>query len=242
PLQKDAGFVLENWKSVSMDVRKGERFPSVTRILQDTMPLNNLLMLLKWKRKMIQELGEEGFLKLNEETLQEGSALHRCIQMYFTGTPLNEIEVGEGNQGHWKSLSTVLPQITDVKATEKHIKHPVLQYGGYLDCLATYKGKLCVIDWKTSKTPKPTLARCFDSPLQTAAYTGAVNFEDSLGLEVENTLLVISYKSGQKAHVHFMPKDTSQFYWEKWLKRLYFYKEMRKRERAARDASDTDTY
>jgi len=32
-----------------------------------------------------------------------------------------------------------------------------------------------VIDWKTSLKPKPSLADCYDFPLQAAAYAGAVN-------------------------------------------------------------------
>ncbi|XP_070578234.1 mitochondrial genome maintenance exonuclease 1-like [Ptychodera flava] len=240
PMLQAADFRKEDWKYISTHTKKSKRFPSVTHVLKETMPLNNFLMLLRWKQKMIREMGEEGFIKFNDQMLKEGRELHKCIQMYLSGTPLDDIDVDEENQGHWKSLSQILPQITDVVAIEKYIRHPILQYAGYLDCLAMYKGKLCVIDWKTSKKPKPTLSKCYDSPLQTAAYTGAVNFCNQLDVEVVNSLLVIAYKNGQKADVHFMPVKSTQFYWEKWLRRLYTYQLLKVKEEEALTESDED--
>ncbi|XP_002738019.2 mitochondrial genome maintenance exonuclease 1-like [Saccoglossus kowalevskii] len=232
PLMKEPGFKKKDW---NIAAKKSGRLPSVTKILQDTMPIQNAIMLLKWKQKMIAELGEKGFIKFNEETLAAGSALHRCIQQYLQGIPMNEINVGKANAGHWKSMASILPQITDVYATEKYVKHPMLSYAGYIDCIATYKGKLCVIDWKTSTKPKPTLLKCYDSPLQTAAYTGATNFDDSINVQVVDTLLVIAYKNGTEAHVHYMPKKTSQYFWEKWLSRLHMYRLMKASEKEALD-------
>lgn len=37
------------------------------------------------------------------------------------------------------------------------------------------RGENCVIDWKTSSRPKPSLDDCFDFPLQVVAYAGAIN-------------------------------------------------------------------
>lgn len=39
------------------------RLPSVTRILQQTMPMEQAFYLERWKQRMIMELGEEGFIE-----------------------------------------------------------------------------------------------------------------------------------------------------------------------------------
>ncbi len=43
---------------------------------------------------------------------------------------------------------------------------------------------LCLIDWKTARKPKPSLADCFDYPLQMAAYAGAINQDPKLDTKV----------------------------------------------------------
>ena len=50
--------------------------------------------------------------------------------------------------------------------------------------LFLHRDELCVIDWKTSLKPKPSLADCYDFPLQAAAYAGAVNQDPHYPIKV----------------------------------------------------------
>ncbi|CAH1262263.1 MGME1 [Branchiostoma lanceolatum] len=195
--------------------------PSVGSILRKTMPPESVLVLERWKARMISELGEEGFKKLQEDTFREGQTIHTAIDELLTGTPERDLTIPEENQGHWASIQHVLADISDVCVVESVVKHPELQYGGILDCVAKYRGQWCLVDWKTSKRLKPTLKQCYDIPLQVAAYTGALNYDDNYGFQVEKALLVIAYGSGDKGHAHLLPPALTEHYWTQWLKRLH---------------------
>ena len=88
---------------------------------------------------------------------------------------------------HMQSVEHILADIGEIKALETSVAHMQLGYMGTFDCLAEYKGTLCLIDWKTSNKPKPTLADCYDYPLQAVAYAGAVNQDPRLNLKVGTT-------------------------------------------------------
>ncbi len=85
---------------------------------------------------------------------------------------------------YMESIQHVLADIGEIKALETPVAHLQLGYMGTFDCLAEYKGTLCLIDWKTSNKPKSSLADCYDYPLQAVAYAGAINQDPHLNLKV----------------------------------------------------------
>ncbi|XP_063247313.1 mitochondrial genome maintenance exonuclease 1 isoform X2 [Prinia subflava] len=190
------------------------KMPSVTRILQQTLSPQQVFYLERWKQKMIEELGKDGF---EEYT--------KTLESIFLSEEMAARDQAEDDTvaGYLSSVGHVLEDISEVKALESGVHHETLQYLGLVDCVAKYRGQLCVIDWKTSEKPKPFLQNTYDNPLQVAAYIGAINHDANYDFQVRCGLIVVAYKNGSPAHPHFMDPDLCSQYWNKWLLRLEEY-------------------
>ncbi|NXI84027.1 MGME1 exonuclease, partial [Rhipidura dahli] len=201
------------------------KMPSVTRILQETLSPQQVFYLERWKKKMIEELGKEGFEEYTKNLFLQGELFHSALESIFLSEEKAAKEQGEDAvmAGYLSSVEHVLEDISEVKALESGVHHETLQYLGLVDCVAKYRGRLCVIDWKTSEKPKPFLQNTYDNPLQVAAYIGAINHDANYDFQVRCGLVVVAYKNGSPAHPHFMDPDLCSHYWNKWLLRLEEY-------------------
>ncbi|PVD26045.1 hypothetical protein C0Q70_13713 [Pomacea canaliculata] len=200
--------------------------PTVNTVLTKTRTEISNFFLLRWRENMIKTLGEDGFKKHQEATIWQGTTFHACIQQYLSGTPAKEIDIKENIEGYWSSLAKVLPDISDIKAVETPVSHPLLFYRGTFDCIAAYKNVLYVIDWKTSNKPKPLINNLFDNPIQVAAYLGAINASTEITSKlgaVDHAAIVVAYENGEAAHVHRMSPALCSYYWNQWCQRLHQY-------------------
>ena len=129
----------------------------------------------------------------------DGHKVHSIIEDFFNedrdfGSLGNRLEESDPDvQDYLVSAMPILkniPMKIHVKALEYPAKHPMLPYCGIIDCIgqvthihgvltvrrfnltkANIEGiGWTVIDWKTSQKRKPTLSKCYDDPLQVAAY------------------------------------------------------------------------
>ncbi|XP_078086281.1 mitochondrial genome maintenance exonuclease 1 [Mustelus asterias] len=219
--EHEPGYVLQ--LPLQRDCSKTS-LPSVTRILQLTMSLEQAFYLERWKRRMITELGQDGFKEYTKNILNRGKLFHSALEETLLSTKIpktNDEEIA----GYLHSVKDILADVTGTRALESVVSHLPLQYMGLVDCVAEYRGKLCVIDWKTSEKPKPYFRNTFDNPLQVAAYAGALNHDDNYNFQVERGLIVVAYKDGSPAHAHFMDCELFLTCWKKWLLRLEKYKD-----------------
>ncbi|NXS11987.1 MGME1 exonuclease, partial [Neodrepanis coruscans] len=201
------------------------KMPSVTRVLQQTLSPQQVFYLERWKQKMIAELGKEGFEEYTKNLFLQGELFHSALESIFLSEEVETKEKSEDDviSGYLASVEHVLGDVSEVKALESAVHHESLQYLGLVDCVAKYRGQLCVIDWKTSEKPKPFLKNTYDNPLQVAAYIGAINHDANYDFQVHCGLIVVAYKDGSPAHPHFMDLDLCSQYWNKWLLRLEEY-------------------
>ncbi|XP_029305520.1 mitochondrial genome maintenance exonuclease 1 [Cottoperca gobio] len=208
--------------------------PSVTRILQQTLSPEQIFYLERWKRKMIAELGEEGFKEYSQNLFRQGKLFHSAVEdimrsgaTWKNRNPSETPECPSEVQGYMESISHVLEDVRAVRATESTVEHAELNYLGIVDCVARYRGVLCLIDWKTSEKPKPFLSNTYDNPVQVAAYAGALNHDSNYKYQVENGLIVVAYKDGSPAHAHKLSAELMLQYWKTWLIRLEEFTEQK---------------
>uniref|UniRef100_UPI003AAEEC7D mitochondrial genome maintenance exonuclease 1 n=1 Tax=Centroberyx gerrardi TaxID=166262 RepID=UPI003AAEEC7D len=208
--------------------------PSVSRILQQTLSPEQMFYLERWKRRMIAELGEEGFKEYTQTLFRQGKLFHTAVEdMLTSGATLKHTDPAETSEsppeveGYMESIAHILEDVSGVRAIESTVQHGTLSYLGIVDCVARYRGVLCVIDWKTSEKPKPYISNTYDNPLQVAAYAGALNNDDNYKYQVENGLIVVAYKDGSPAHAHPLSSEQIVEYWERWLVRLEEFVEKR---------------
>jgi len=209
-------------------------WPSVTKILSDTMPQEDRMRLQKWEEKMKRELGDEGFRQMRQGMLTRGTNLHAYIEATLMGDDAKAASASEKAHGDTvaaallTSVDSVLPRFSFPLALEKRIAHPQLEYRGVADALAVYKkGALVLIDWKTSNKKKRDLKSTFDAPLQLAAYAGAVNADPNLPFTVQSGLIVVVHNSGEPAGVLTVARHQIEQAWHSWCQRLALFKKMR---------------
>lgn len=108
------------------------RLPSISKVLQATMPLPARIALRKWKLGKIEELGIDGFKQYEKATLDRGKTFHSAIEDFLS-------------QGHepahdspiiqlWQSIDSSLKQLKPKPVLlEQPILHADLKYKGIID-------------------------------------------------------------------------------------------------------------
>ncbi|XP_014229330.1 mitochondrial genome maintenance exonuclease 1-like [Trichogramma pretiosum] len=210
----------EPLKISAFDDKASLKYPSVTRILSASMSEEAKAVLERWKSNMIEKLGLEKFEIYQKELLADGKLLHLAIMNKLTQVPYS---VPDKIIPSFSSLEQVLKDISEVRAIESHVIHPRLMYRGIIDCIAFYRGELCVIDWKKSDKPKDTIGATYDAPLQIASYIGALNADINYPFQIQKGIIVVAYTSGAPAKVFEIDEDNLQLYWKLWLQRYQGY-------------------
>ncbi len=207
-----AKAVREYGKQYYVDA-KGDRFPSVTTILNATKPQEDRDALFNWRNRV----GVEEANRISGAASRRGTSTHKHIQRYLLG---EDISCPDAAKPYWESLQSVLQDINEVRLVEGSVFHYDLTYAGRVDCVASYKGVPCVLDWKTADKPKGSAERLHDAPIQLAAYCGAVNqFYQEYGIELNHAGVVVAVP-GMQAEVFWFDPDKMMIYWQQWQKRI----------------------
>ncbi len=209
----------ENGKQYYVDAN-GNRFPSVTTILNATKSQADRDRLLNWKARV----GTEEATRITTSASRRGTQTHKQIERYLLGQ--NPV-CPEASRPYWESIKPVLEQIDTVRLVEGSVFHHDLSYSGKVDCIASYQGVPCICEWKTADKPKGSIEHLYEHPLQLTAYIGAANeYYRDYGIQLKHALLVVAIPE-MPAEVFWFESAVIKDYWEQWEKRVAEYWERR---------------
>ena len=177
----------------------GVKVPSVTRIVDACFPKN----LTNWAVT----LGEEEYHRILDEALDIGNYTHEWIEAYLNQPTieLKDHAIPDENHGSYKSIKSFLNWDKDYEPewidSERKIYCDKYKYAGTVDAVAKINGRVCVIDFKTSrKIYKPY-------HLQVTAYAQAIKRIDGLKRWPLGIILRLDKETGEYEQKVFEPKD-----------------------------------
>lgn len=160
----------------------GNRYPSVTTMLS------------YFSRDSIKEwrdrIGHAEADKISKTASSRGTRFHKIVEKYLAN---EDMEIQSPIQLEmFKSLIPYLDNINNIHLQEKYLYSDYLRLAGTVDCIAEYKGKLTVIDFKTSSKPKQEdwIQSYF---IQATAY--AIMFEERYKIPVPRITIMIAVEN-----------------------------------------------
>ena len=142
-----------------------------------------------WRKK----IGEENADKITRQATSRGTDMHSLVENYlYNAEELPKVQ--PLSEFLFKIAKPDLKRINNIHALESSLYSKVLGIAGTVDCIAEFDGELAVIDFKTSKKPKPLewIEHYF---VQAAAY--ACMFYELTGIPVKKLVILMACEDGE---------------------------------------------
>ena len=171
---------------------EGKLYPSITTVLS----IRNKKSLHEWRKRV----GEDVANYIARTAANRGTAVHKMCEDYLNNQHLawpSEFEKHKSkNFLAWcmfAQMKDILENINNIKCLESNLYSDTMGIAGQVDCIAEYKGKLSVIDFKTSsKERKDDYNENYY--IQTCAYS--YMFEERTGQKAEQCVILVVTQDG----------------------------------------------
>jgi genome maintenance exonuclease 1 len=153
-----------------------------------------------WRKKV----GEEKAQKITKAATSRGTDMHSLVENYLYNKDLPS--VSPIADFLFKISKSELKRINNIYALEGSLYSKQLGVAGTVDCIAEYDGELAIIDFKTSKKPKPRewIEHYF---VQCMAY-GCMLYELT-GISVKKLVIIMACENGEC--VVYEERDKSKY-------------------------------
>jgi len=148
----------------------------------------NRNIFIDWRKKV----GEEEADKITRQATSRGTDMHTLTECHLKNEPLPKVQ--PLSEYLFKIAKSELEKIDNIYALEKSLYSKDLGIAGTVDCIAEYNKELAIIDFKTSKKPKPKkwIEHYF---VQCMAY-GCMLYELT-GIPVKKLVIIMSCENGE---------------------------------------------
>jgi len=102
-----------------------------------------------WRRKV----GEEKANNITRKATSRGTDMHTLTEYYLKNEELPTVQ--PISEHLFKIAKPALNRINNIRVLEGSLYSQYLGVAGTVDCIAEFDGELSIIDFKTSKQPKP---------------------------------------------------------------------------------------
>jgi genome maintenance exonuclease 1 len=157
---------------------EGKRYPSVTTVLSQ----HSAAGIQAWRARV----GEAEANRISSYAAKRGTRIHALCESFLKNEPV--VIENPVHREMFESLKPELEKIDNVRALEHGLYSNYLRLAGTVDCIADYRGRPCVIDFKTSRKLKnrDQIQSYF---MQTSAY--AIMAEERHGLSIPWMVILI---------------------------------------------------
>lgn len=140
-----------------------------------------------WRKRV----GAEEADKITKRATSRGTDMHTLVEYYLLNKELPSVQ--PISEHLFKIAKPTLERINNIYALEGALYSEVLGIAGTCDCIAEFDGELSIIDFKSSKQPKPRdwIDGYF---VQCAAY--AAMLYELTGLVVKKFVIIMSCEDG----------------------------------------------
>ena len=148
----------------------------------------NKEIFIKWRKKV----GNEEADRITKKATSRGTDMHTLTEHYLENEELPKVQ--PISDFLFKISKTELNNINNIHALEGPLYSRQLGVAGTVDCIAEYNGELAIIDFKTSKKPKPRdwIEHYF---VQCMAY-GCMLYEMT-GISIKKLVIIMACENGE---------------------------------------------
>ena len=166
------------------DTPNGSKLVSITSVISHY----NREIFREWRARV----GNAEANKVTKQATSRGTDMHTCSEYYLKNLDIPKVQ--PLSEMLFKQAKPTLDKIDRIHAQEQSLFSYELGIAGSVDCIAVYEGELAVIDFKTSKKPKPKewVDHHF---VQCAAY--ACMLFEMTGIMVKKFVIIMSCEDGE---------------------------------------------
>ena len=148
----------------------------------------NKEIFINWRKKV----GNETADKITKAATRRGTDMHTLTEYYLKNDNLPDVP--PISEFLFKIAKGEINKIDNIHALEGPLYSKELGIAGTVDCIAEYNGELAIIDFKTSKKPKPRewVEHYF---VQCMAY-GCMLYELT-GISIKKLVIIMSCENGE---------------------------------------------